>query len=168
MLVQDQIKLRMEELRLTVQDVAKRVGVSNQTIRHWLSGRNSVGKRHIATVERALGPNWKIDFAGEYETPIAATAPAPSRAAAPAPVSAPTPGLTAPDLRQLDVELFLLIAELSPDLKQQLHTLVRTMVEKCRRSSGSGSGAGGGLASADASAFGGVRHSTSRPQFAAR
>lgn len=44
MLVKDQLQVRMEQLSMPVNDLARRVGVSDQSVRHWLNGRSFPGK----------------------------------------------------------------------------------------------------------------------------
>lgn len=60
MLVKDQIKSRMEQLGIKVPALAKAIGVSEQSVRFWLNGRNIPGKRHRAPLEAALSCsiNW--------------------------------------------------------------------------------------------------------------
>lgn len=54
MLIKDQIRARREQLGVTVAELAKRVGVSGQAIRHWESGRSFPGKSKAPHVEAAL------------------------------------------------------------------------------------------------------------------
>lgn len=150
MLVKDQLKLRMEDLDISVTELARRVQVSNQTVRHWLSGRNLPGKSQLAALEKALGPNFKVDFSGVYEAPIAQ---------APPPVAEP-PVSQSVELRRKDAELFIMISQLSPELKARIWDLVEVLSRQQYAAPTGGS--------SGASAFGGVRHSTARPQLAAR
>lgn len=60
MLIQDQISARMRQLGVDGAWVAKQLEVSEQTVRHWLSGRNRPGKEHGKELERVLG--FKIDY----------------------------------------------------------------------------------------------------------
>lgn len=60
MQVKDQLKIRMEQLGVSVGELATRLRVSNQTVRHWLNGRSFPGKRKAPLVERAL--SFKLDY----------------------------------------------------------------------------------------------------------
>lgn len=60
MLVKDQLKIRMEQLEMPVSELAKRVGVSGQSVRHWLVGRSFPGKAKCNLIEEAL--SFKLDF----------------------------------------------------------------------------------------------------------
>lgn len=54
MQIKDQIRARREQLGISVAELAKRVGVSGQAIRHWESGRSFPGKSKAPSVETAL------------------------------------------------------------------------------------------------------------------
>lgn len=155
MLVKDQLQIRMEQLNLKVPELARRVQVSNQTVRHWLAGRNLPGKSHLASLEKALGPNFKIDFTGSYETPIASRPP-------PIVAEPPPPAPRSMELQRRDAELFIMISQLPPDLKNRIFDLVELLSQRAFESSSKGS--------AGASVVGGVtlRHSTPRPHVATR
>lgn len=60
MLIKDQLKVRMEQLDMTVSELARRVGVSGQSVRHWLAGRSFPGKAKCNLIEEAL--SFKLDF----------------------------------------------------------------------------------------------------------
>ena len=60
--IKEQIRARRLAIGLSVQDFAKAVGVSEQTVRHWESGRNYPVKRRRDAVERAL--THKLDWRG--------------------------------------------------------------------------------------------------------
>lgn len=60
MLVKDQLMVRMDQLGMTVNELAKRVGVSSQSVRHWLGGRSFPGKSKCNLIEEAL--SFKLDF----------------------------------------------------------------------------------------------------------
>lgn len=60
MLVKDQLKIRMDQLGMPVSELAKRVGVSSQSVRHWLGGRSFPGKAKCNLIEEAL--SFKLDF----------------------------------------------------------------------------------------------------------
>ena len=70
MLVKDQLQLRMDQLEMPVNELARRVGVSGQSVRHWLAGRSFPGKAKCNLVEEAL--SFKLDFSegntGQTET----------------------------------------------------------------------------------------------------
>lgn len=129
MLVKDQIRVQMEKLGVDVPELARRVGVSNQSIRHWLAGRSFPGKRHTPALEKAL--SFKLDFS-EGNTPSGA-----------ATVDA--------SLQKTDIELFLLINRLPPQMKLIIERLVREVLQIAAASDGGDLGARS------------VRHSTPRP-----
>lgn len=54
MKIKDQIKTRREQLGISVNELAKRVGVSAQSVRFWESGRSFPGKSKAPAVEAAL------------------------------------------------------------------------------------------------------------------
>lgn len=54
MKIKDQIKARREQLGISVGELAKRVGVSGQSVRFWESGRSFPGKSKAPAVEAAL------------------------------------------------------------------------------------------------------------------
>jgi transcriptional regulator with XRE-family HTH domain len=54
MQIKDQIRARREQLGVSVNELAKRLGVSSQAIRHWESGRSFPGKSKAPGVEAAL------------------------------------------------------------------------------------------------------------------
>lgn len=58
--VKDQLRIRMEQLKVSVNELAKQCGVSNQSVRHWLNGRSYPGKKHIPEIEKRL--SMKLDF----------------------------------------------------------------------------------------------------------
>jgi transcriptional regulator with XRE-family HTH domain len=105
MLVKDQLRIRMEQLDITVAELSKRLEVSNQTVRHWLSGRSFPGKSKTPDLERAL--NFKLDY---------------SEGAAP---NAHTVEST---LQQADVETFLAINRLPPEIKYLFGKLATAVV----------------------------------------
>ena len=55
MRVKDQLKVRREQLGISVNELAKRLGVSAQAIRHWENGRSFPGKSKTEALETALG-----------------------------------------------------------------------------------------------------------------
>lgn len=57
MQVKDQIKVRREQLGVSVQELAKRLKVSAQAVRYWESGRSYPGKGKTAALEAALSFN---------------------------------------------------------------------------------------------------------------
>lgn len=54
MKIKDQIRARREQLGVSVNELANRVGVSSQAIRYWESGRSFPGKSKAPSVESAL------------------------------------------------------------------------------------------------------------------
>lgn len=60
MKVSDQIKTRMEQLGITVPELARRAKCSPQSVRFWLAGRNMPRKRRAAALEHAL--SFSIDW----------------------------------------------------------------------------------------------------------
>ena len=60
MQVKDQIKVRREQLGVSVQELAKRLKVSAQAVRYWESGRSYPGKGKTAALEAAL--RFNIDW----------------------------------------------------------------------------------------------------------
>ena len=54
MKVSHQIRHQRESLNLSVSEVASRVGVSDQAVRHWESGRSYPSKAKAREIERAL------------------------------------------------------------------------------------------------------------------
>lgn len=60
MLVKDQLKVRMAQLKMPVSELAKRVGVTGQSVRHWVDGRSFPSKAKCNLIEEAL--SFKLDF----------------------------------------------------------------------------------------------------------
>lgn len=103
MKVAQQLQVRMEQLGVSTTELARRVGVSAQAVRHWLAGRSFPSKRQAPKVEQALSFN--IDFtegagkkAGRQD------------------------GSTL--MERTDVELVLMISKLEPKMRVALHQLV--------------------------------------------
>lgn len=107
MLIKDQLRVRMEQLGVSVPELARRVGVSNQTVRFWLDGRNFPGKRHAPAVEKAL--SFRLDFSEGGDS-----------------MQSPT---VSSMMERTDIELFLLINKLPPDLKLHFHRMIEVLVE---------------------------------------
>jgi transcriptional regulator with XRE-family HTH domain len=98
--VSNQIKVRMDQLKMPVTELAKRCGVSNQSVRHWLNGRSYPGKAKIPDLERAL--SFKLDFSE----------------------GAPAAGQTVEaTLEQQDISIFIAITKLPPNVKTLFHQL---------------------------------------------
>ena len=104
MKVSDQIKIRREQLGVSVNELAKRLGVSGQSIRHWEHGRSYPGKAKIAALETAL--SFTLDWTEG------------TRAAA------GRPGVSAL-IDQADIDLLLLICRLPPPAKVLMADLVK-------------------------------------------
>lgn len=70
MLVKDQLQLRMDQLDMPIPELARRVGVSTQSVRHWLAGRSFPAKAKCNLIEAVL--SFKLDFSegnsGQTET----------------------------------------------------------------------------------------------------
>ncbi len=60
MLVKDQIRMQMDRLGVSHRELAKRIGISEQTARFWTSGRSYPAKKRIPELEQAL--SFKLDF----------------------------------------------------------------------------------------------------------
>ena len=60
MKVKDQLRMRREQLGVTVHELADRLGVSAQAVRHWESGRSFPGKTKTGAIEEAL--SFTIDW----------------------------------------------------------------------------------------------------------
>lgn len=148
----------MEELKINPPELARRLQVSNQTVRYWLSGRNDPRKAQIPAIEKALGPGFRIDLRGEYEAPVSAPAHSP-------PPAQPDQARSV-NMQRRDAELFIMISQLPPGLKQRLWDLIEYMSRGEQAGQQDNSSPGGSRAGGD-SAFGGVRHSSARPQLAA-
>jgi transcriptional regulator with XRE-family HTH domain len=58
--IQDQLRMRMEELGINPVELGKRIGVTSQTVRCWLNGRNFPNKKMTPVIERELGI--KLDY----------------------------------------------------------------------------------------------------------
>jgi transcriptional regulator with XRE-family HTH domain len=58
--VKDQLRHRMNGLGISVKELSERLGVSGQTVRHWLSGRSFPGKSIAPALEKAL--SFKLDY----------------------------------------------------------------------------------------------------------
>jgi transcriptional regulator with XRE-family HTH domain len=60
MQIKDQIRSRREALGMTKKELADRVGVTEQAVRHWEDGRSFPGKSKARLVEQAL--SFQIDW----------------------------------------------------------------------------------------------------------
>lgn len=60
MLMKDQLRFQMDQLGMTVNELARRVDVSSQSVRHWLAGRSYPNKKKCLLIEEAL--SFKLDF----------------------------------------------------------------------------------------------------------
>lgn len=92
--VKDQLKIRMDELKITPAELARRMAITAQSVRYWLSGRSFPGKAKTAALESAL--TFKLNFSSatnEHQTTVEDS------------------------LRQTDIETFLAITKLPPQLK---------------------------------------------------
>jgi transcriptional regulator with XRE-family HTH domain len=108
MKVKDQLRTRRQQLGISVNELAGRMGVSAQAVRYWESGRSFPGKAKTSALEGAL--SMRIDWTEG------------ARDAAKRPQVA---SLIDPD----DVELLLQIARLPPPAKALVASLVRMHLE---------------------------------------
>ena len=114
----------MEELKIPVSELAKRVGVSPQSVRFWLQGRSYPGKAKAALVESAL--SFKLNYSGSDG-----------------------PGQTVSEgLRQTDIETFMLIQQMPEELKTAFSRMAKDIV-RCVKSGNQSADYGPGGATAD-------------------
>jgi len=113
MKVKDQLRLQMERMHVSVKELSERLDVSDQTVRHWLSGRSFPGKSKTAALDQAL--NFKIDYS-EGAVP---TLPSDGRP------EAPSVGLS-----RTDIETLMAISRMPPDLKLMLCRLAEAIVQR--------------------------------------
>lgn len=104
MKIREQIRARREQLGISVNELAGRVGVSAQSIRHWEGGRSFPGKSKTAIVEQALS------FTLDWTEGRKATKEQPQMAAL---------------IEQGDIELLLVICRLPPAYKAALGELAK-------------------------------------------
>lgn len=103
MKVGQQIQVRMDQLGVSVSELAKRVGVSGQAVRHWIQGRSFPGKKHAPALESALSFNL------DYTEGVGKKAGREDAATM---------------TERNDVELMLMIAKLQPEMKFAMRRLV--------------------------------------------
>jgi transcriptional regulator with XRE-family HTH domain len=108
MQIKDQIRARREQLGISVQELAKRVGVSGQAIRHWESGRSFPGKSKAPSVEAALS------FTLDWTEGRKATAAQPQMASL---------------IEQGDIDLLLLLCRLPAPYKALLTGLAQAQLD---------------------------------------
>lgn len=115
MLIKDQLRVRMDQLQMPVTELARRVGVSGQSVRHWLEGRNYPTKVKTALIEDALSV--RLDFSeGTTEQ-----------------------GVTVDEtLRKADIETFILISRLPPDVQDLFAELAEKFLSRPQVSERSG------------------------------
>lgn len=112
MLIKDQIRSRRESLGLSMQQLADRVGLTEQAIRHWESGRSFPGKSKMAALEQAL--SFTLDWTEGR--------------------NAEGQGKTAASMvDQGDIELVLVIARLPQQAKTLIGDLARMHLEAVDR-----------------------------------
>lgn len=112
MKVKDQLRLRMEELGVSVKELSERLDVSDQTVRHWLSGRSFPGKGKTAALNLAL--NFVIDYS-EGRSPSS-------------PAGGDSGGATVGSLQQTDIETLMAITRMPPDLKLMFCRMAQAVV----------------------------------------
>jgi transcriptional regulator with XRE-family HTH domain len=103
MLVKDQLRMRMEQLGITPEELARRCEVSTQAVNYWVNGRNFPGKRQIPKLEKAL--SFKIDFSDGNIAPEQTST-----------------------LEQRDVEFLVKFAKLRPEFKTAIGHLVDSLL----------------------------------------
>ncbi len=102
--VKDQLRLRMEELKMSATQLAKRVDVAPQTVRFWLNGRSYPGKTNLHSVEQAL--SFKLNFSS----------------------TANVSGTVEQMLPKTDMDTFLLIQQMPDQLKASFKKLAQDIV----------------------------------------
>jgi len=115
MQIKDQIRARREALDMDMAQLAMRVGVTEQTVRHWESGRSYPSKSKIRALEQAL--SFTMDWSEGLN-----------------PVSGGTTAASMID--QGDVDLLLIIAQLPGRAKTLFAELARMhldVVQQARR-----------------------------------
>ena len=113
MLVKDQLKVRMDQLEISITELAQRVGVRGTSVRHWLNGRNYPTKAKTFLLEEAL--SFKLDFSeGE-------------------PAGGPTVQET---LRGADVNTLLALSKLPPDIRLAISQLTETFARALKQHPG--------------------------------
>lgn len=115
MQIKDQIRARREALDMDMAQLAMRVGVTEQAVRHWESGRSYPSKHKIRALEQAL--SFTMDWS-EGSNPI-------------------SEGTTAASMiDQADVDLLLVICQLPAQAKEIFGALARmhlSVVQQARR-----------------------------------
>ncbi|MBU3577514.1 helix-turn-helix transcriptional regulator [Polynucleobacter sp. UK-Kesae-W10] len=103
MKVSEQIQARREQLGISINELAKRLEVSGQAVRHWESGRSFPGKSKTVALESILGMS--IDWTEGVRSK-----------------SAKSPISTL--VNQGDIDLLLLICRLPPQAKDLIQQFV--------------------------------------------
>ena len=100
--IKDQLRIQMDKLGIPVSELARRMGVSHQSVRFWLIGRSFPGKAKTHLLESVL--SFKLDYSeGEV---------------------APGPTVEA-SLRQTDIETFIDFQNLPAEMKTLISQLIR-------------------------------------------
>jgi transcriptional regulator with XRE-family HTH domain len=108
MLIKDQIRSRREALGYTHADVAKKLGISEQAVRHWENGRSYPSKNKMHDVEQVL--SFTIDWTeGQKSAGAGSTA--------------------ASMIDQNDIDLLLVICKLPLKAKNLMGDLARMHLE---------------------------------------
>lgn len=123
--IKDQIRIRMEELKLPVSEFAKRVGVSPQSVRFWLMGRSYPGKAKTALIESAL--SFKMDFSSDNKTS----------------------STVEDNLEKTDIETFLLIQQMPEQFKLSFNKMAQEVVKLSRVKAATSPGYGPGQSLTD-------------------
>lgn len=116
MKIKDQIRTRREQLGITLLELARRCGVSHQSIRHWESGRSYPSKRVSGKLEDALSfrLDWTEGVKWRTERPDITTL-----------------------LDKEDVEVMLTIRKLPSQMKQQLASIAKLYLDALEMSTSS-------------------------------
>lgn len=116
MKIKDQIKSRREQLGVTVNELARRVGVSHQSVRHWEAGRSFPGKAKAPKLEDALSfrLDWTQGVRSRRERPDATAL-----------------------LDQADIEIMLVIRRLPMSVKMTMVELANLYLEAIESTPGS-------------------------------
>jgi len=108
MKVKDQIKARREQLGITIEGLAKRIGVSHQAVRHWEAGRSFPSKSKAPKVEEAL--SFRIDWTEGVKSRL------------------DRPDITSL-LDQEDIDLLLVIRKLPSSVKRIIEQFARSYMD---------------------------------------
>lgn len=106
--IKDQIRARREQLGVTIDELARRIGVSHQAVRHWEAGRSFPGKSKAPKVEEAL--SFRIDWTEGVRSRLE------------------RPDITAL-LDQEDIDILLVIRKLPTSVKKIIENFARAYMD---------------------------------------